>query len=375
MAQKDIRTLTLPLYSLPMANALNNVFTGEASAGAGANVYFVAPAARVLIVDDIISNLIVAEGLMEPYQMQIDTCESGAEAVELVKNNSYDVVFMDHMMPGMNGIEATLLIRALPEGKDLAIVALTANALSGAKEMFISNGFDDFLAKPIDLAKLDEVLKKWLPAAKKQKHFVETQNEKVQLHGIEGLDVEAGIAMIGGSQERYLKVLGAVYRDGNRKLLEIPACVESGDIKLYTIYVHALKSALANIGCSELSEFAKRLEQAGREEDMEAIQRDTPDFLHRFKALVDSVGEIVAAEDTSVTKRQVSISQLEAELLRLKEEIALLNAAGMDACLTSLQQKCANSDLAPKIEQFVEDILLCEYDKAIKDIDELLASK
>lgn len=375
VAQKDIRSLTLPLYSLPMANVLNNVFTGEYNANFDANIYFVAPTARVLIVDDILSNLIVAEGLMEPYQMQIDTCESGAEAIELVKNNTYDIVFMDHMMPGMNGIEATLLIRELPEGKDLAIIALTANAVSGAKEMFISNGFDDFLAKPIELAKLDEVLKKWLPAAKKQKYSLETKNEKGQLYSIEGLDVEAGIAMIGGSQERYLKVLGAVYRDGNKKLQELPDCIESGDIKLYTIYVHALKSALANIGCNELSELAKRLEQAGREEDIETIQRDTPGFLARFKALVDSIGEIIATENGSGTKKHVSISQLEADLLTLKEEITLLNASGMDASLASLQKKCASSDWAPKIEQLVEDILLCEYDKAIKDIDGLLESK
>ncbi|MCI9021245.1 MAG: response regulator, partial [Eubacterium sp.] len=122
------------------------------------------PDAKVLIVDDIRVNLVVAKGVMKPYQMQIDTASSGKDAIELVKANDYDIIFMDHMMPELDGIDTTHLIRELDDGKymDLPIIALTANAVGEAREMFISEGLQDFLAKPIDKKELDAVIHRWL---------------------------------------------------------------------------------------------------------------------------------------------------------------------------------------------------------------------
>jgi signal transduction histidine kinase/CheY-like chemotaxis protein len=133
-------------------------------------VRFNAPNARVLVVDDIDVNLEVINGLMQPYKMQVDLCTSGAEAIEMVKANSYDLVFMDHMMPEMGGVEATKMIREMgsenPHYANLPIIALTANAVSGVKEMFLSNGLNDFLSKPIDIVNLNLILEKWLPKEK-----------------------------------------------------------------------------------------------------------------------------------------------------------------------------------------------------------------
>jgi signal transduction histidine kinase/CheY-like chemotaxis protein len=133
-------------------------------------VKFNAPNARVLVVDDIDVNLEVAEGLMQPYKMQVDLCMSGAKAIEMVKANSYDLVFIDHMMPEMGGVEATKLIREMakenPHYANLPIIALTANAVLGVKEMFLANGFNDFLSKPIDIVNLNLILEKWLPKEK-----------------------------------------------------------------------------------------------------------------------------------------------------------------------------------------------------------------
>ncbi len=122
------------------------------------------PDAKVLIVDDNRVNLVVAKGVMKPYQMQIDTASSGKDAIELVKANDYDIIFMDHMMPELDGIDTTHLIRELDDGKymDLPIIALTANAVGEAREMFISEGLQDFLAKPIDKKELDAVIHRWL---------------------------------------------------------------------------------------------------------------------------------------------------------------------------------------------------------------------
>jgi signal transduction histidine kinase/CheY-like chemotaxis protein len=161
----EATVIPLPLYCLPIANVLNGVrpagfrkFAGKAS--------FTAPQARVLIVDDVEMNIKVAKGLMAPFKLQVGTCLSGLAAIELIQRQPYDLVFMDHMMPGMDGIEATEKIRNLPEGAEVPIVALTANAVSGVKELFLASGMNDFLSKPIEIGKLEGILKKWIPETK-----------------------------------------------------------------------------------------------------------------------------------------------------------------------------------------------------------------
>jgi len=133
---------------------------------------FTAPDANILVVDDIKTNLKVVYGFLEPYKMNVDLCLSGKEAIKTVKSEQYDLVFMDYRMPDMDGIETTQHIRALdPDDsyyKDLPIIALTADAVAGRKEMFIQNGFNDFMSKPIDADKLNEVLEKWVPKQKQK---------------------------------------------------------------------------------------------------------------------------------------------------------------------------------------------------------------
>jgi len=170
---KDVPVIFIPAYSVAVANILNDSanasYDDEAIKAASG---FTAPEVKVLIVDDINNNLRVAEGLMKPYKMQIDLCESGEDAIEAIKNTQYDLIFMDHKMPGMDGVETTLRIREM--GKEdsrfcsLPIIALTANAVSGMKEMFLSNGFNDFISKPISTAQLNVVLKRWIPKSKQK---------------------------------------------------------------------------------------------------------------------------------------------------------------------------------------------------------------
>ncbi|MCL1814283.1 MAG: response regulator [Treponema sp.] len=170
----NVRFVSLPVQSLSIANVLNGKADSKGypeGRGSAGMIRFTLSRARLLIVDDIATNLKVAEGLLAPYQAAIDTCLNGMHAIELVKQHNYDIVFMDHMMPEMDGIEATTAIRAL-EGerfKTIPIIALTANAVSGMREMFIEKGFDDFLAKPIDVSKLDETLDRWIPKEKQDK--------------------------------------------------------------------------------------------------------------------------------------------------------------------------------------------------------------
>jgi CheY-like chemotaxis protein len=166
---QGIPVLLMPAYAVPVANLLNGVRISHG--GRKSLVRFTAPEVRVLIVDDVMTNLKVAQGLLSAYRMQVDICDSGISAISKVKAARYDLIFMDHMMPGMDGIEALTHIRAL-EGeyfRQVPVIALTANALSGMEGMFLSRGFNDYLAKPIEISKLNALMEKWIPAEKQVK--------------------------------------------------------------------------------------------------------------------------------------------------------------------------------------------------------------
>jgi len=174
--EKYTKALILPVHAISIANILNetNDETADLEENFDETRTFVTSDVRVLIVDDISINLMVAEGLMAAYMMQIDTCTSGKAAIEKIKNTKYDIVFMDHMMPELDGIETTRIIRSIPGEyyANLPIIALTANAVSGTRNMFLQNGMNDLLTKPIELQKLNEILDRWLPKSKKSKYAI-----------------------------------------------------------------------------------------------------------------------------------------------------------------------------------------------------------
>ncbi|MDR2922577.1 MAG: response regulator [Treponema sp.] len=179
----NLNVISMPTHSISVANILNGK-SGKFSYNDNNDliVRFTAPQASVLIVDDIITNLNVAKGLLSPYGTQITLCKSGMMALNAIKNNRFDVVFMDHRMPEMDGIETTQRIRAMgdddPYYKNVPIIALTADAVSGIKEMFLENGFNDFLSKPIDTVKLNTVLGNWIPKEKQHGSLV---NDKAEI--------------------------------------------------------------------------------------------------------------------------------------------------------------------------------------------------
>ena len=170
-----VHSMYRPLYSLLVGAALNGgQMNWNVADGGGQKQQLIAPDAKVLIVDDNGMNLKVATGLLKPYKMQLFTAESGYQAIEMVKNETYDLILMDHMMPGMDGVETVHKIRALPGDyfQNIPIIALTANAVNGAREMFLRESFQDFASKPIEIKTLERVLKKWLPKSKQKKEEV-----------------------------------------------------------------------------------------------------------------------------------------------------------------------------------------------------------
>jgi len=303
---------------------------------------FNAPKARVLIVDDISTNLKVAEGLLMPYKMKIDTVLSGQEAIDQIADATrrarpYDLIFMDHMMPEMNGVEATKQIRYM--GYDLPVVALTANAVSGTREMFLSNGFNDFLSKPIDTFKLNAILEKFIPKEKQEAVKENPDNKE-------------------GSQDIQLQTLIAFHKDGTARIEEIEKCLESENYPLYIIQVHALKSASANIGADDVAELAKTLEVAGKRGDVEFIKLHTAQFLEDLRRVLNDVSVRIGEKQD---KKTFDIRSL----IKLKSALKSMNPNAIDVinqAVNDLQGFAQMNDIA-------QNVLSGNYDEAIVMID------
>ena len=260
---------------------------------------FHAPKADILVVDDTEMNLLVIKNLLKKTQVRIDTAASGQEALASAGRKAYDIIFIDHMMPEMDGIETLHRIRESKDGEaeKTVYVALTANAVSGAREMYLSEGFEDYLSKPVDGNELEEMVMKYLPEDKIEKTDSEDNDgpaddtlKMADEDPLAGLDMipeinrKSGIANC-GSKDGYVSVLETFHRSAEEKAEEIEKYLEAGDIKNLTVKVHALKSSARIIGASQLSEKAAALEEAGKAEDLETIRRDIPVLLSEFREL------------------------------------------------------------------------------------------
>jgi len=291
--------ISMPAHAMSVANLYNGK-TGSYiySTHADNTARFTAPGAKVLVVDDINTNLKVAHGLLVPYEFDVELCSSGFEAIEAVKANDYDIVFMDYKMPVLDGIEAMQIIRNLTDRpayfRKLPIIALTANAVSGVKENFIKSGFSDFLSKPIDTTQLNSILEKWIPADKQNRSV---QNNDPEIHKplnlddiqIEGLDAAKGAGLFRGNVEFYLETLATFYEDGIQKTEEIRNALDTGNINDYVTYVHAIKSAAASIGADKLSAAAFDLEMAGENDDMAFIESNNNNFFELLEHLLSDI--------------------------------------------------------------------------------------
>ncbi|MDR2633280.1 MAG: response regulator [Treponema sp.] len=408
----DVCTLTIPAHAISIAEVLNYKSVKRSTSGdpRESGVRFIAPMARILLVDDIITNLKVAEGLMAPYKMQVDSCKSGPEALRLVQSKTYDIIFMDHMMPEMDGIEATALIRDL-EGrgnyyKELPIIALTANAVSGVKEMFLQNGMNDFLSKPIEISRLNSILQKWIPEAKREKYqehkkegysmdkvdaapFHDTPDRLVSekepgLPLIDGVAVSRGIELTGGSLDTYMDILGIFWAESKEKIEQLHACLAAGDMGLYTTYVHAVKSTAATIGAKDLSEKALALEAAGRSGDRAYIEHYHGPFREDLSKVLESIALALQAYEAQQralkgsgdsgegsTDRGVLRQELEA----LKSALDSMDMGKADESLGRLQKGNWGEALKRSIAEIARYMLLSDYDEAIASIETLLAEE
>ena len=263
------------------------------------------PGAKVLVVDDNQVNLKVASGLLKLYDIDAELVESGEECLEAVKKQNYDLIFMDQMMPEMDGVETLSRFRESKRGNNKTpVIALTANALVGVREEMLEEGFDDFLGKPMDLTELENILIRFLKD--QQEEMPETENEDTGIapetvekyEGLiqQGIDVQAGIELCGG-EESYQEVLKAFVKNAPVQQRDFSMALKQGDYERYTVLAHALKSASASIGALKLSEIARMHEGAGSKENILYINED-------FVNLIEEYEDVIKAIETGFLKAE-----------------------------------------------------------------------
>jgi len=324
------------------------------------------PYGKVLIVDDVETNIYVAKGLLAPYSLQIDSAESGFAAIEKVESGKvYDIIFMDHMMPKMDGIEATKIIRG--SGYTHPIVALTANAVAGQADIFLGNGFDDFVSKPIDIRQLNQVLNK-LIRDKQRSEVIEKARQQA-----------AGELKPSAVSEPALdpQILEAILRDSKKILTALDAFIEKGEpyseegLRLYTIHTHGIKSALANTGKIELSAVALKLETLGRDKNVEAITAETPAFLTSLRAFVKELEEKAGSARTDETEDDKPF--LREKLLSIKAACEEYDESAAAEALKALRDKKWTPSVKKLLADISEKLLHSDFDEAASAAGEYMA--
>ena len=342
-----------------MAEALQQFRMNSASQTEKAQIiYDPMPYGSVLVVDDVETNLYVAKGLLSFYELSIETANSGFEAIDKVKGGGvYDIIFMDHMMPKMDGIEATKILREM--GYNGIVIALTANAIVGQAEMFMENGFDGFISKPIDIRQLNITLinhirnkqpPEVLEAAQKKKS--EFDKKQISIYGVQQINPQSG---------------GIFARDAEKAIHALDNILQKNfntesDIQLYVINVHAMKSALANIGETELSASASKLEQAGREKDLNLMITETKNFMEALQAVIEKI-KPKDDDDGNIEDTQEALAYLREKLKDIKNACDTYDKKAVKNTLNELKEKIWSHKTKELMNSIADHLLHSEFDK------------
>lgn len=261
---------------------------------------FQAPDARILVVDDTRMNLEVCRGLLKKTRIQVDTADSGLTCLNMIMKKHYDMIFLDHKMPNMDGVECLQNMREIENNPnaETKVIALTANAVSGAREFYLENGFDDYLSKPIQGDKLEQLLCRYLPPQFLQVPEEDGQAaylEELCIPRIEGIVGEEALRYAGGDEEECLRNLKLYLDEYEEKREKLERFFADGDMENYQIQAHAVKSTSRLIGASELSELARELEEAGAAHDLDKVQEKHRAFMERFRYQSALIAETLAA--------------------------------------------------------------------------------
>lgn len=354
--KKNVMFIRKPLSTISLAMTLNRDESMIHRDEMSMDFDFVAPDAKVLIVDDNEVNLSVSEGLLKPINMQITTANSAIKALSYIDVERFDLVFMDHMMPEIDGIEATRIIRRLhPDLADMPIIALTANAVGDAKIMFLEEGMDDFVAKPIEVRTLVSKVKQWLPKEKIQKasgRVDKQQSDDIPVIG--DLDVKAALSLI-GSIDIYWTILTKYYESIKTKAEIIKKSEETEDLSTYTIEVHALKSSSKQIGAMSLSDRAAQLEKAGNEGNLSLIHEKTDEMLERYLKYENIIKPFIRVEEAQ-EKIQLDTEELKSLFEKLHAACEELDMDAMEETSKEIGKFDFDEEFSALYEQIKESV-------------------
>ena len=386
--EHKIKTLFEPVVITSLAKLLNEDDKMDAADKDNTVGIFKTHDARALLVDDNEINLIVAEELLKHYNISVDTAQSGSEALQLVEKNHYDIIFMDHMMPEMDGIETTVRIRALGGwGEKVPVIALTANAVLGMKNFFIENKLDDYLSKPIDIKELNNVLERWLPDEKLEKEgeLAIVQEKEADeysqkgdffssLHQEAGLDVSSSVTLLGGNKDTYKSLIEIFVNKAQANKMQLLQVFDDRNWEDFRIFVHGYKSAFYNIGAKELSEQARKLEIAAIKENYDYIKANFPEFVMHMEELERKLKALIKKGAPAADSPPASPEDREALAAKLSEIEGFLDMLESDEAVTALKEIMKLSygnDIDALLLSAKEAAEGFDYDEAANGINEI----
>lgn len=389
LTNTNLLHIAKPLSVLPIADALNGRLKNEERVVQRQKDSFIAPEVRALVVDDNAMNIDVIQGLLSKYQIHVSVACSGLEALDKIDAMNYDFVFMDHMMPEMDGVETMRRIRKKIGSyfQKVPIIAVTANAVAGTREMFIAEGFADFIEKPVEIPVLERVLKRTIPEKKlifsveteddNKKAQAEKQKEKEALV-VGDLDVKKGLLYCGG-EEKYLTILKKFCGNGEANMAQIRELYDKADWKNYIIAVHAVKSSMFSIGALTLSEMAKQLEFAGKKENIEYIQQNHAAMLTEYERVLCILKEHLLIggsmkekeEDSEEDAKMPELSEeaFDARFSELEAAMFALDEARMKDILMQLAEyRYHGKSLKKKVDAVIGKVEMSDYMSAVEQV-------
>jgi CheY-like chemotaxis protein len=335
--------------------------------------------AKILVVDDLITNLDVAKALLAPYDISVDCVLSGEEAIEKIKDNKvhYDAILMDHMMPNMDGIETARIIREEIDGdyaKTVPIIALTANALVGSAQLFLQNGFQDFLSKPVNVTDLDMVLNRWVKRSDMHsepvKLGIESDDDENPLtnYKIDGVDINGGIARYGGVKQ-YLQVVKSFVNHTPSVLDKIK---DESVVSLheYAVIVHGIKGAAYGISANRLGRFAEDLEAAAKRGNAQLVAENNSLFIKSVKALLGVLNDLL---NTVEIKKDILPAPDINAFINLKQACKEFDSQKMEEILSEIEKYTyqTGGGIVRTIRYLVDNL---EYEETIRTLEELIAN-
>jgi CheY-like chemotaxis protein/HPt (histidine-containing phosphotransfer) domain-containing protein len=380
----NVHIMDRPNTTMKLVNIFNNRF-GESGRFDEDKIFsadFTAPSAQILVVDDNDINLSIAEGLMSPLKVKVDKADGGRKAIEMAAAKDYDIIFMDHMMPEVDGVDATKAIRKNgTDPRKPVIIALSANAMEEARKLFAESGMNDFVAKPIDVRILTSKIKEWLPAEKivegvpSELGTAVPEPSAIVSLSMEELDTETAIRAL-GSPELYDKIAGEYFRCGEEKLASIKQAFDSEDWENYTIRVHALKSSSRQIGAMDLGSKAEALEKAGKAGDIDKIKADTDALLSDYKALLDKMSSFYEKpEEEASDKPPIDEDTLDKILEDIESACEDLDFDVLEEATGKLNEYSYEGAMKEGIDELAEAVGSMDTDACLEAVGKIRSAK